>query len=157
MNYKINYSIGGKPLPNILKNINLFRENTMAHYLLDPINGFFFFESGALINYYNFGQDDYPISKISREKRLFIYDNYTIRPSNIYTKDLTSHKIGEFLGQCFYNRYIKHKILDYYKNEIDNIKNIKKNIKLLKLQIQKKKISYLKYYKNLIIRISILA
>ena len=105
MKYKINYLKAGKPQVKDLKNINIFEKNTIAHNLLDPTNGFFFLESTALDNYYKYGDDNYPISKIVRNGYIFHFLDNKVIPSNRFS-DMTSFKIGEFLGIQFYNFFI---------------------------------------------------
>ena len=141
MKYKINYLTAGNPQVNELKNINIFKKNTIAYKLLDPTNGFFFLESNALNNYYYYGDDEYPISKIVRDKEIFnVLDDKVIPSNNFY--DMTSEEIGKFLGTHFYNLFVLPELEKYYTQEIKNLNDISENLaKKLKnkdIEIKKK-------------------
>ena len=127
MKYKINYLTAGKPKVNDLKNINIFEKNTIAHDLLDPINGFFFLESNALNNFYKYGDDNYPISMIARSVKIFKELDNKVIPSNDF-KDMDSFRMGQFLGIQFYNIFILPVIKEYYTQEIKDLNYIKSEI-----------------------------
>tara|TARA_B100000886_G_scaffold221220_3_gene153802 strand:- start:1322 stop:4738 length:3417 start_codon:yes stop_codon:yes gene_type:complete len=130
MKYKINYLTAGNPQVNELKNINIFKKNTIAYKLLDPTNGFFFLESNALNNYYYYGDDEYPISKIVRNNQIFHVLDDKVTPSNNFN-DMTSNEIGKFLGTHFYNLFVLPELKEYYTQEIKNLNDISKNISIL--------------------------
>ena len=81
-NKYIKKKLVGGLIPEDLKGINFFNKTSNAHEMLDPTNGFFFLKSDALLNYFRFGDDEYPITKITKNKLIFQELDDGIRPSN---------------------------------------------------------------------------
>ena len=85
MKYRIIYTnnyikkklVGGDLSLTKLENVNRFNKNTKAYEMLDPMNGFFFLKSYAIVNYFYFGDDEYPITNILKKKskifNIYIY------------------------------------------------------------------------------------
>ena len=130
-NKYIKKKLVGGLIPEDLKGINFFNKTSNAHEMLDPTNGFFFLKSDALLNYFRFGDDEYPITKVIKNKLIFNEQDGGIRPSNNFINKntgITIEEIGKFLGIQYHNLYIKKLLEEYYEVELNNLETISDEI-----------------------------
>ena len=96
---------GGKPLINILKNINLFSVPNMEE-LLNPIYGLYMCESGFVIN--NFYLDDIERTQLTKTIRILTKEiPGSIQPTNEIMINVTPEDIGRYAALLYSNLFYK--------------------------------------------------